>query len=221
MDIEKEIFAKAQLREDKLIPYGFKKEKETYIYRQELIPNFDVIISITPNTIPSGQVIDKISNEEYKNFKLVNTFGTFNATIRTAYIELLTDIKNKCYNVTNFYSPQANRIAEKISEIYKVKPEFMWEKYAGFAVFRDKNSEKWFAIIMNINAKKLGLDLDEEVNIINVKLDEDLIDMLVKENGYFRAYHMNKRKWITLILNDTLSDEIIMKYIAISFELIK
>ena len=36
---------------------------------------------------------------------------------------------------------------------------------------------------------------------------------------FYKAYHMNKKKWISIILDETLSDEDIFKYIDESYQL--
>ena len=45
---------------------------------------------------------------------------------------------------------------------------------------------------------------------MNVKLDKDEITELLKTRGFYPAYHMNKKNWITILLDDTISDEVIM-----------
>ena len=47
------------------------------------------------------------------------------------------------------------------------------------------------------------------MEIVNVKLAPDTIQELLKENGFFPAYHMNKKSWITIVLDDTVSDKVL------------
>lgn len=83
-------------------------------------------------------------------------------------------------------------------------------------VFRNKNN-KWFAVILNVDKSKVINNESGEIEIINVKLD-DLVNKYQKEKGYALAYHMNKKSWITIILDDTLQDETIIKLIDISYK---
>ncbi|MBP3799889.1 MAG: MmcQ/YjbR family DNA-binding protein, partial [Bacilli bacterium] len=46
-------------------------------------------------------------------------------------------------------------------------------------------------------------------------------DSLLKKKGYYEAYHMNKKSWITIILDDTVSDNDIKKLIDNSYSIIK
>ena len=61
----------------------------------------------------------------------------------------------------------------------------------------------------------------EEVEIINLKIKEDEKDILLNKKGYHEAYHMNKKNWITIILDDTLSDQEIERMISNSYNNIK
>ena len=65
---------------------------------------------------------------------------------------------------------------------------------------------------MNISIGKISQG-DYEVEIINVKLNEEKIKKLLKQKGFYQAYHMNKKNWISIILDNTLSDDEIMTYI--------
>ncbi len=72
---------------------------------------------------------------------------------------------------------------------------------------------------MNINEKVLN-GINKEVDVMNVKIDEDKIGDLIEKDGYFKAYHMNKKKWITILLDETLQDSQIMALIDESYKLI-
>lgn len=60
-----------------------------------------------------------------------------------------------------------------------------------------------------------------EVEIIDVKLNPKKIQALLPKKGFYEAYHMNKKTWITILLDDTLSDEEIMSYVQESYDLTK
>ena len=219
MNIENDIFKKSKVNFNKLIEYGFKKENDYYTY-SKLINNgnFNVIINIYIDGKIIGKIYDVYMDEEYTNYRSESQNGSFVNEVRNDYKEILNDIKNNCFTTSNFISSQANRIANYILKKYNISPEFLWDNAPGYGVFRNTNNNKWFGIIMNIDASKLGLE-SKEVEIINVKVNEDVND-LIKINGIFKAYHMNKGSWISIILNDTLSDEDVIKYIDESYDII-
>ena len=98
-----------------------------------------------------------------------------------------------------------NDVYKYISDKYDTEPEFLWQRYPNYAVFRHSDNNKWFAIIMNVGKDKLGLSGCEKADIINVKLDDALLaDMLIQENGFFRGYHISRGNWISILLDGTV-----------------
>ena len=72
---------------------------------------------------------------------------------------------------------------------------------------------------MNIFSNKLNKEIGE-IEIVNIKLNEDKIMNLLKKEGFYKAYHMNKKDWISIILNDTIEDKEIFSLIDESYEII-
>lgn len=218
MNIEEEIFKKGTFQEKELIKYGFKKENNKYILKKLFLNNsFITEIEIFNNKI-TGKVIDLEVEEEYTNLR-TNSKGEFAGKVRDSYKEILLSIKENCFIENTFLNPQTNRVNNYIKEKYKDNPEFLWSKFPGYAVYRNKNNEKWYSIIMNISSDKLNKEIGE-VEIINIKLNEDKIMNLLKKEGFYKAYHMNKKDWISIILNDTLEDKEIFSLIDESYEII-
>ena len=58
----------------------------------------------------------------------------------------------------------------------------------------------------------------EDVEVINVKVDSGIIEDILSQKGYYPAFHMNKKCWVSIILEDALSDEEIQNRIRFSFE---
>ena len=70
---------------------------------------------------------------------------------------------------------------------------------------------------MNINKSVFIKDKkDEYIDVINVRIDENKREEIINYQNIFPSYHMNKQKWISIILDDSLSDEEAMKYIDYS-----
>ena len=88
-------------------------------------------------------------------------------------------------------------------------PEYMWARTPNFAVLRRSDNKKWYAIIMDLPRRTMGLAGDGVVDVMNVKCDSVLIGMLVGDAGFRPAYHMNKSNWITILLDGSVGfDEI-------------
>lgn len=219
MNIEKEIIKKCILDKDKLIPFGFIKEKDNYKYITNIMNNkFRVEIIINANNELIGKIYDIETNEEYTNFRVEN-LGSFSNSVKEEYINILKNIVSNCYISHYFSFNQTNRIVNEITKKYNVSPEFLWDKYPSYGIFRSKSSNKWFAAILNVDKSKVINNESGEIEIINVKVD-DLVNSYLKEKGIFPPYHMSKKSWITIILNDTCKDEKIMDLIDISYELV-
>ncbi|MDO5650816.1 MAG: MmcQ/YjbR family DNA-binding protein [Moraxella sp.] len=88
---------------------------------------------------------------------------------------------------------------------YDVEPDYPWQKFPDYAVFRHTNGGratvgKWFCLLMIIPAGKIGLDNDDMIAVINVKTDPVILGGLLATTGIYPAYHMNKEHWISVHL---------------------
>ncbi len=105
-----------------------------------------------------------------------------------------------------------------IAKKYKASPEYLWRRFPGYMVFRHQDNQKWFAIVMDVPGEKLGLDAEETVDILNVKIaDLFLADMLVQQEGFFRGYHIARGNWISILLDGTVEFEEICRWLQESY----
>ena len=105
-------------------------------------------------------------------------------------------------------SSRRQEIFDFVKGEYGVSPEYLWEGDFDTAVFRHTDSKKWFGIIMTVKKSSLGIVSEGSVEVLNVKCEPLLVDMLTQNKGYLRAYHMNKRLWISILIEDVALDEI-------------
>ncbi len=109
-------------------------------------------------------------------------------------------------------------IVEYIRKKYKAEPEFLWKRFPNYAAFRHEDNRKWFALIMDVTRKNLGLGSEGKVDVINVKLDDPfLIDLLIGKPGYYRGYHVSRGHWLTVLLDGTVPAEDVCGLIDESF----
>ena len=99
---------------------------------------------------------------------------------------------------------------------YGTSPDYPFEDDFETAVLRHTDSKKWYALVMNISRRKLGLDSDEQTCVVNLKLPCEMIGSFSAADGVYPAYHMNKLHWISLILPDA-EDGVIKFLINASF----
>lgn len=219
MSIESDIFKGFNVDLNKLEKYGFVKNDDKYEYSKKIMNTFNANITINKDGNVFGQIIDLDVDEEYINYRIDNTIGKFASNIREEYKKILIDIRNNCFIKDYFINNQTNRITKYIIDKYNAEPEFLWNKDPGCGVFRNKDNNKWFGIIMNINKSKIDNE-NKDVEIINIKCCEDNINKLIKKNGFYKGYHMNKKRWITIILDDNISDSDIINLIDESYNLV-
>ena len=219
MSIESEIFKKYIPNNNELIKYGFKKFNNSYKFSKTFMNNtFRADIVIDDKGQITGKVIEIELDEEYTNFRMENAVGEFVNKVKEEYINILQDIANNCFKREYFIFEQSNRITNHINKKYNVNPEFLWDKFPGFGIFRNARSNKWFGIIMNVDKSKIISDESGEVEILNIKLDDD-VQKYLGENGIYPSYHLSKKSWVSIILDNTLSDEKIMQLVDLSYDI--
>lgn len=218
MNIEEKVFKKEKLNKEKLLGFGFTKEGTLYKYSKEFMNgSFRADVYVDEKGNVNGKVFDLEMEEEYTNFRIEDAIGEFVNTVKEEYIKVLSEIKDKCFEKEYFIYKQSNRIANMIYEKYKVTPEFLWEKFPGDGVFRNKRSGKWFGLIMNVDKSKIIPKEKGVIEVLNVKLDDE-VEKYLKQKGIYPGYHLSKKSWVSIILDDTLSDEKVMELVDLSFE---
>lgn len=220
MTIEQELFSSYRVIKDRLLEYGFFNYSNIYTYSTIFHNNeFKALISVDESGTLTGKVIEMAFNEEFSQLRNDSFHGGFIGEVREQYKEILIDIRNKCFKEVIFASNQANRIIGLINEKYHESPDFPFkqDRYKKYGVIRYKGNNKWYGLIMNINKSVFGGDNKEEyVDVINVRIDEKERDNIINNKNIFPSYHMNKQKWISILLDESLNDGEVMKYINFS-----
>ena len=88
------------------------------------------------------------------------------------------------------------------------------------AVFRHVDNKKWFAIVLSVSRRKFGLDSDEVIDVVNLKLPTEMFGSFGAADGVYPAYHMNKLHWISVLLPDAPND-VVQFLLNASFEATK
>jgi hypothetical protein len=143
--------------------------------------------------------------------------GSFVRAVREACLEVLLQIRKSCFDVQDFICPQTKRIMAIVQEKYGNQLEYLWEKSPDTAILRHDSNQKWYAVLMKISWEKLDKGREGLVEVINVKHDQ--VVSLIQEKGIYPAFHMNKRYWISVPLDDTFTDEKVLELFEISWDL--
>ena len=102
---------------------------------------------------------------------------------------------------------------------YGTVPEVLWPKYPKDVVLRNNCGKKWYAIIMEVRADRFGGKASDVVDVMNVKCSPDVVEFLWEQDEIFPAYHMNKKNWISIILDGKLDAEKVFGLMDFSYKL--
>lgn len=107
-------------------------------------------------------------------------------------------------------------------ERYGTSPEYLWKRDPDSAVLRNGRNRKWYAIAMIVPRQRLGLDTGgmDPVDVINVKVDPDLLVQMIQADGFLPGYHMDKRYWMTILLDGSVGEGHILDLLDMSYGLV-
>ena len=103
---------------------------------------------------------------------------------------------------------------------YGTSPDYPFDDLLETAVLRHKDNKKWYAIVMRISRRKFGIESDDVIDVVNLKLPTEMFGSFGAADGVYPAYHMNKLHWISVLLPDAPED-IVQFLVNVSFEATK
>ena len=168
----------------------------------------------------SSYLIEIENGEPYILYK-TNASGAYIGEVREAIEAVLTDIVDNCYDSATFKTRQAYMAIEYVRKTYGDELEFLWAKFPDNAVWRRKDNQKWYGAILTVSGRKIGLDTDNIVEIIDLRMDAAQKDTILSRKHYYPGWHMNKKSWYTLVLDDSIADDEIKLRITESYKLAK
>ena len=92
-------------------------------------------------------------------------------------------------------------------EQYDAEERHLWAKYPLYAVLRHGETGKWFGLVADVPREKLGLPGEGIADVLVVKANPVLVPALIERSGHLPAYHMNKRNWVSVLLDGTVPEE--------------
>ena len=205
----------------KLEEFGFELIDNSYCYHTSLLKNqFKMSVKINLDNSIFTEIIDTETNEPYILYIIEKRSG-YSEKVYKEYSDILEKIKKKYFEDEIFKANYTKEVINYIKNKYGDELEFLWEKSPKNAVIRRKSSNKWYAVILTVSKRKLNLDCDEIIEVINLHNIAEEIEKLIDNKKYFPAYHMNKKYWCTICLDGTVELKEIYKLIDISYELAK
>ena len=212
IDVEKYNFSKEQLN-----GFGFKDEAEKLIYRKEILDSsFLIEISFVDSQL-LVEVYDLEFDEVYSLYSVDSAVGETVQNIRENVENLLSSIlglADESEKISSEVIDYCNKYGGNHVNPFKKHPDIL-------AFVNEKN--KWYALLSAVEYNKLNknTDITTKVKVLNLKYSTDKILDIIDNQNIFPAYHMNKKHWISIVLDKNIKLETIKELIDISYSLVK
>lgn len=213
IDVEKYNLSKEQLN-----GFGFKEEAEKLIYRKEILDSSFLIEIVFVNNQLMVEVYDIEFDEIYSLFSVDSAVGETVQNIREHVENLLSSILGLADESGKISSEVIDYCNNKYGGNY-VNP---FKKHPDILAFVNEKN-KWYALLSDVEYNKLNknTDITTKVKILNVKYPTDRILGIIDNKNIFPAYHMNKKHWISIVLDKNIKLETIKELIDMSYSLVK
>ena len=212
------IFRSGKIKKDSLEAAGFETSDGTTYEMNTTVSNAtfnaNITLSLSEQTL-IVHLFDSATGEKYALFDMPSSHGAFVASLREEVQNIIEEIRTKCFETNDLKDDYIAWIKNQ----FGAEPDYPWPDTPDYCVFRCPN-EKWFALIMKIKYRQLGLSGDEEVWVVNMKADNSEIPTLIDRKSIFPAWHMNKKHWITVLLTAATEFEKLCELTQKSFELV-
>lgn len=177
---------------------------------------FHVELMIPVSGEVRGSVIEAEVGDEYLPLRAAGAKGAFVTAVRSAYLAFLETVAGRYCTARYFASEQANRLCEWIWQSYGERPDVPFRREKGFSVVRNKDNRKWYALFGEKERSKLGLSGSGKKTFVDLKADKEEVEALAGMKGFMPAYHMNRKTWIGVLLDDSVDDALIEDFIRSS-----
>lgn len=218
-EIIEKFFKEKKANRGKLFAYGFAENENYFFYQKQIIDGeFKIVVKIKDNKVDAS--IYEIDTDEVYTLHLIpHAQGAFIGRVRHEYLSLLEDISQKCFEFDIFREDNTKKIIEFVKQEFNSSLEFLWPKFLNNAICRRRDNRKWFIVFMKTTADKIGLNKNNSIEIINLRVDNSKLKTLLDYMTFFPAYHMNKKSWITVKLNSVTNINQVYQLIRESFAL--
>lgn len=186
---------------DRLENFGFCKTADSWIYQKNI---FDGQLLMTLK-FTGGKIFSCVADstgEEYTLHLVESSVGKFVGNVRADYEKILSAFIENCCEENIFSAQLTKNLIAYVREKYGDELEFLWAKFPKYAVWRRRDTQKWYAVLMEISERKLNLDSDNKVEVINLRGRE--LENFLDGEKFFAGYHMNKKSWYTIRLDGSV-----------------
>ena len=199
------------------IAYGFSRTEAGLELKKELPGVGLYAVFVIAGKSFEVNVFDADTDEEYLPFNVLDNITGFVTGIREQVEDLVQEIKEKCLLNSNMKL----RLMEYCERKFGTEPEAPWEDSPDAYTFKTAKRNKWYALFMTIPYKSLGLVAKGTLDVVNIKLPPEKILDLIDRVHFYPAYHMNKKHWITIVLDKEVDEPLVQQLLEESYGLVE
>lgn len=85
-------------------------------------------------------------------------------------------------------------------------------------IFRRLDNNQRFAATKNVGCRSVNVERAGRIDILNVCVSPRIVATLREREGFRPAWRMNRNKWVTILLDGTVSDDEIRTYLDMSYK---
>ena len=202
------LFESGELNLEKLLKNGFTETTDGY-YKESPLLDFLLRVNITREGKVNAELFDPEADAPYTLHLVANAQGNFVGEVRKAYEEALLSLAETCFDKAVHKSSFTKDLIKCAKERYDEDCEYLWERYPDCCVLRRKDNQKWYAVVMTVAGNKVGLSTENIVEIVDLLAEAEFVNSLIHRRGFAPAWHMNKKSWITLLLDGSVEFSVI------------
>ena len=181
----------------RLKAYGFVPEGRALVLRRRLAGSIFAAFSLQGAHF-SLTVYDDDTPEkaDYVPFQAAAADGPYVSLVRERAQALLEDILRQGFVRDSL----RDQILAQARQEYGTEPCFPWAEYPGHCTLKAPNG-KWYGLVMQVPYAVLGIGKAGRADVLNVKNLPEKIQALVDGEHFLPAYHMNKKYWLSVLLD--------------------
>ena len=159
-------------------------------------------------------VIDADSGWEYDLFNVPSSGGVVVSALREEVEAFLAHIGAVCFGVM----PHRAEVLRYCKETYGTEADYPFRDSTAQAL--RKPSGKWYGLLMTVPAEKLDPRKKGDVQVVNLKATPERIAN-PDFQFVFPAWHMNRKYWISVLLDSAIPQELLHTLLDESYALVK
>ena len=199
--------------------FGFARNESGYMIRKPLKEDdFYAVFTVAEELFSVDVVeIDKEEETPYLPFNVKNIEGAFVGEIRAQVDELTQEIIKNCFDLTDAKA----LLLEYAEKKYGTVPEAPWSALKEYHTLNTEKRHKWYGLFMLIPYRYLGVEKEGKIHVLNLKVEPQDIPDLIDYRHFFPSYHMNKKYWISILLDRDVDIEKVERLLDDSYRIVE